>query len=79
VGIAPFGSGRRKILERSWAVCRLTQIKAARRAFAMIDLLRAEETLKMETIAATVGVTLPFIIFAVALFWAELQTRSPSH
>jgi hypothetical protein len=35
--------------------------------------------MSMETIAATVGITVPFIIFAVVLFWAELQTRSHSH
>jgi hypothetical protein len=35
--------------------------------------------MSMETIAAMVGITLPFIIFAVVLFWGELQTRSHNH
>jgi hypothetical protein len=29
----------------------------------------------METVTAITGVTIPFIIFAAVLFWAELQTR----
>jgi hypothetical protein len=35
--------------------------------------------MSIETVIGVVAVTVPFILFAVVLFWAELQTRSHSH
>jgi hypothetical protein len=32
--------------------------------------------MSLETIVGMVAVTVPFVIFAVVLYWAELQTRS---
>jgi hypothetical protein len=31
-----------------------------------------------ETVAGVVAITFPFVLFAVVLFWAELQTRDIS-
>jgi hypothetical protein len=31
------------------------------------------------TIAAMIAVTIPFVVFAVMLYWAERQTRRLSH
>jgi hypothetical protein len=35
--------------------------------------------MSIETVIGVVAVTVPFILFAVVLFWAELQTRGHSH
>lgn len=34
--------------------------------------------MSIENIAATVAITIPFILFAVVLFWGEVQTRGIS-
>ena len=31
--------------------------------------------MSIETVVASVAISVPFIVFAVVLFWAELQTR----
>jgi hypothetical protein len=33
----------------------------------------------LETVAGMVAITIPFILFAVVLVWAEHQTRGLSH
>jgi hypothetical protein len=35
--------------------------------------------MSIETVVGIVAVTIPFILFAVVLYWAELQTRGISH
>ena len=35
--------------------------------------------MSMETVVGIVAISIPFVIFAVVLYWAELQTRSHSH
>lgn len=35
--------------------------------------------MSVETVVGMVAITIPFVLFAVVLYWAELQTRSHSH
>lgn len=35
--------------------------------------------MSIETVVAMVAITIPFIIFAAVLYWAEVQTRGHSH
>jgi hypothetical protein len=35
--------------------------------------------MSIETIVGMVAITTPFVLFAVVLYWGELQTRSPRH
>ena len=60
---------------------RLTQIKALRRHCAVVSahLNRGSETMGLETVVGIVAITIPFVLFAVVLLWAEHQTSSLSH
>jgi hypothetical protein len=33
----------------------------------------------IETVVGVVAITIPFVLFAAALFWADLQTRGLGH
>ena len=33
----------------------------------------------IETVVGVVAITIPFVLFAAVLYWAELQSRSHSH
>ena len=35
--------------------------------------------MSIETVVGIVAVTIPFVLFAVVLFWAEAQTRGIHH
>ena len=35
--------------------------------------------MSLETVVGMVAITIPFVLFAVVLAWAELQTRGLSH
>ena len=35
--------------------------------------------MSIEAVAGVVAISVPFILFAVVLYWAELQTRGLSH
>jgi hypothetical protein len=35
--------------------------------------------MSVETVVGVVAISIPFILFAAVLYWAELQTRSLSH
>lgn len=35
--------------------------------------------MSMETVGGMVAITIPFILFAAVLLWAELQTRGLHH
>jgi hypothetical protein len=35
--------------------------------------------MSIETVVGMVAMTIPFVLFAVVLAWAELQTRALSH
>jgi len=35
--------------------------------------------MSIETVVGMVAITIPFVLFAVVLFWAELQTRDLRH
>jgi hypothetical protein len=35
--------------------------------------------MSIEAIVGVIAISIPFVLFAVVLYWAELQTRSLSH
>jgi hypothetical protein len=54
----------------------LIQIKAPPDDRANISILEiGSRPMPIETIVATGAIAIPFILFAVVLFWGELQTR----
>jgi hypothetical protein len=60
---------------------RLIQIKASHGDCAVVcaPLNRGSETMTLETVIGMVAITIPFILFAAVLVWAEHQTRGLSH